>query len=244
MSGHCLCQHCLTRAWRSEHQDSLPGTPDALEKLRHQDGQKHCFLQQLLRRVQVCNILEADLGVFVKDFSFESLYQFVIRTRSFWVAMVKESLGPLFLFFGSQPGPVIVPIFLLFFTSRNWSFPHLGPDFLDIWCHTCSIVRHLRRCSLWFLHVQLLLCAPLFLLGFLSSHVLRCGRIPNVWVFLLWRHVLGVLVLDEDLMVSVLTSEGVSLVLRRLLVLPIEFSVVIVIVPMVLERSGSSESLE
>ena len=42
----------LLRAWWSDHKDPLPGSPDPLEEVRHDEGQHHRLLQEGLSLVQ------------------------------------------------------------------------------------------------------------------------------------------------------------------------------------------------
>ena len=46
LGGHRLGQHCLARARRTDHEDSLPRTTDAPEELGHDQGQHDGFLQE------------------------------------------------------------------------------------------------------------------------------------------------------------------------------------------------------
>ena len=65
LGGHCLGQHGFPCARGTEHEDSSPGPPNALEVVRHPQRQHHRLLEQVLRLAESGDGLpgHAHLGV-------------------------------------------------------------------------------------------------------------------------------------------------------------------------------------
>ena len=130
MSCDSLCEHRLARTWRTEHQNSFPRSSNPYKVVRHDKWEKHSLLESLLWLIQLGNVIELYLWIFINHVSLQHLYEVRVWPDAVWIRMVKERglvwiatslasiLGTVSL--RVEPRPVVVPVLAIDLATLRW----------------------------------------------------------------------------------------------------------------------------